>query len=40
MVIYSTVLYYVLIAGNKNESAYESNIRISNQSQNGRKVTA
>ena len=31
---YSTVLYDVLIAGNKNESAYEGNIRIFRQNQN------
>ena len=34
IVDYLTVLYYVLIAANKNESAHEGNIRISRQSQN------
>ena len=34
---YSTVLCDVLIAGNKNESAYESNIRILRQCQKGEK---
>ena len=38
IVDYSTVLYYGLIAANKNESAHEGNIRISRQIQNGWKV--
>ena len=40
IVYYSTVLYDVLIAGNKNESAYEGKIRISRHSQNCGKLAA
>ena len=37
IICYSTVLYYVLKAGNKNDSSHEDNTLISTQAQNEKK---